>query len=37
MKDMKPGLLNIDVDDLDFVENKKDLKTIIELIDKELK
>ena len=33
----KGKLLIIDVDDLDFVENKKDLKTIIELIDKELK
>ena len=33
----KGKLLIIDVDDLDFVENKKDLKTIIELVDKELK
>ena len=33
----KGKLLIIDVDDIDFVENKKDLKTIIELIDKELK
>ena len=29
----KGKLLIIDVDDIDFVENKKDLKTIIELID----
>ena len=33
----KGKLLIIDVDDIDFVENKKDLKTIIDLIDKELK
>ncbi len=33
----KGKLLIIDVNDLDFVENKKDLKTIIELVDKELK
>ena len=33
----KGKLLIIDVNNLDFVENKKDLKTIIELVDSELK
>ncbi|MBT4232414.1 MAG: deoxynucleoside kinase, partial [Flavobacteriaceae bacterium] len=32
----KGKLLIIDVDDLDFVKNKKDLKTIIDKIDQSL-
>ena len=44
MRDMKLGLLTItvvnylkiNVDDLDFVENKADYETILELIKKEL-
>ena len=33
----KGSLLVIDIDDLDFVENKEDLKEIISLIDKKMK
>ena len=33
----KGELLIVDIDDLDFVENKDDLKKIISLIDKKMK